>query len=340
MNTVEKSRQNNFDFVRLSAAFAVLISHQFALNARPEPVLFHRNLGTLAVLIFFSVSGFLVSQSWRQDPHALRFLAKRFLRVWPGLAAATLIAAFLLGPAISSLNVKAYFAHPEFESFLLNLQVWKIRFFLPGVFKENNYPGVVNGSFWTIPLEVNCYVLLLAAGCLGIMAKKWVAVLAIIICGIYYFGFAAEPMNYQYHFALYFFAGVSLDLYRRAWENSPLYLLAGACAISLALLYFGADRVSMLFLIPVVAIYIGTRSTPVLSTIGKYGDISYGIYIYAFPVQQTTLWALGKDFPFIPGLVIAAMVTTFCAFLSWHFVEKNALRLKSYLVRTKQSPTL
>jgi peptidoglycan/LPS O-acetylase OafA/YrhL len=340
MDTGRKSRQNSFDFLRILAAFLVLVSHQFALNGLPEPALFRMSLGTFAVLIFFSISGFLVSQSWRQDPHALRFLMKRFLRIWPGLAVVTLLAAFVLGPLVSSLDARAYFAHPDLLDFLRNLKVVTVRYVLPGVFEDNIYPRAVNGSLWTIPLEVRCYFALLLIGCIGMMKRPWLVAAAAVIFGTYYFGFAPDPQNYQFHFGLYFFAGVCLDLFRRAWEERPLRLLAVAGVMALIFQLSGQERVALLLLIPSVVMWLGTRSLPLLRSAGRYGDISYGIYIYAFPVQQTVLWAVGKTFPFVGGLLMTALVTGFCAFLSWHLIERPALRLKPSLTRWPAFPRL
>lgn len=323
-----KHRLNNFDFLRILAAFLVLISHQFALNRLPEPAIFNMSLGTFAVLIFFSISGFLVSQSWRQDPHGLRFLAKRFLRIWPGLAVVTLVAAFVLGPLVSTLDASAYFTHPQVLDFLRNLKVVTIRYFLPGVFETNAYPKAVNGSLWTIPIEVRCYLFLFALGCLGLMKRIWLVALGTLAFGIYYFGVVRDPGNHQYHFALYFFTGVCLDLYRSHWERRAWSFL-GAAAVSFVALYvFGAERIALVLLLPAAVVCIGTQSYRVLNSFGRYGDISYGIYIYAFPVQQTVLWLGGKNLPFAAGLAIAALVTVLCAFLSWHLVEGPALRLK------------
>lgn len=340
MDHGDHSRGNNFDFLRIVAAFLVLVSHQFALNGLPEPAIFRMSLGTFAVLVFFSVSGFLVSQSWRHDPNAIRFLAKRFLRIWPGLAVVTLLAAFVLGPLVSTLDAQAYFAHADLRDFLRNLKVTTVRYVLPGVFEDNVHPRAVNGSLWTIPLEVRCYFALLVAGVVGLMARRWTIALGLAAFGIYFLGFAFDPKNYQYHFAIYFFAGACLDLYRRHWEAQPTWLLAAAGALSVAFHLLGADHVALVFLIPAFVVVIGTRSTPVIRRFGRYGDVSYGVYIYAFPVQQTLVWMAGKDFPFAAGLAIAAVTTLACAFLSWHLVEHPALRLKSRLPRSMAIPKL
>lgn len=325
------SRLNNFDFLRIAAAFFVLISHQYALYGLPEPSIFGMSLGTFGVLVFFSISGFLVSQSWRQDPHIGHFLAKRFLRIWPGLAVVTLIAAVVLGPAVSTFDWRTYFYRPEFLDYLRNLKVVTIRYFLPGVFEDNIYPRAVNGSLWTIPLEVRCYFALLLAGCIGLTKRPPLVFLIVVACAIYYFAFAPNPQNHQYHFALYFFAGVCLDLFRQNWTSKPIFLLGAVTTLAAVFYLLDANQVALLLLIPAYTIYIGISSTHILNKAGRYGDISYGIYIYAFPVQQTVLWAVGKNFPFISGLLITSSITTLCAFLSWHLIEKQALGLKAYL---------
>lgn len=289
------------------------------------------SLGTIGVLVFFSISGFLVSQSWRHDPHIGRFLAKRFLRIWPDLAAVTLIAAVVLGPIVSTLDWRSYFLKPEFLDFFRNLKLMSIRYVLPGVFEENIFPRAVNGSLWTIPLEVRCYLVLLIVGSIGLMKRPLLVLLGVVSFGTYYFAFAQDPQNHQYHFGLYFLAGVCLDLFRKNWEARPIHLFAAVSILSIAFYFLDAGRVALLLLIPTCIIALGTRSTRILNSAGKYGDFSYGIYIYAFPVQQTILWATQRTLPFSLGLLIAAVATTLCAVLSWHLVERSALSLKSRL---------
>lgn len=327
-SSAAQSRRNNFDFLRFAAAFCVLVSHQFALNRMPEPKVFSMSLGTFGVLIFFSISGFLVSRSWRTDPSSWRFLAKRFLRIWPGLAVVTLVAAFALGPLVTTLDTAAYFSHPLLPDFLRNLKVVTVRYFLPGVFESNPYPKAVNGSLWTIPIEVRCYLVLLVIGVVGLMRRKWLVVSGTVAFAIYYFAVVRDPENHQFHFALYFFVGACLDLFREHWERRPLRLLAAAAALAIVFFLADAGRVAMLALLPALVVFAGTRSWFVLKNFGRYGDLSYGIYIYAFPVQQTVLWMGGKSLGFLPGLAIASVATVACAFLSWHLVEAPALRLK------------
>jgi peptidoglycan/LPS O-acetylase OafA/YrhL len=323
------TRSNNFDALRLAAAFFVLISHQYALWGLPQPVVFgDMGLGTWGVLIFFSISGFLVSQSWRQDPHIGRFLAKRFLRIWPGLAAFTLIAAFILGPTTSTLPWQSYFSAPEFLEFFNNLKLISIRHYLPGVFENNPFPKAVNGSLWTIPLEVRCYITLALVGVIGLTRRPVIVAVGTAAFGIYYFVFAPDPTNYLFHFGLYFFAGVCLDLFRKIWDGRGVPIGGVIAVLAAALLWLDAPRPAFLLLITYSSVWIGSRATPVLNQIGRFGDVSYGVYVYAFGVQQTVMWVVGRTFPFAAGLLIAAGITTLCAYLSWYLVERPALALK------------
>jgi peptidoglycan/LPS O-acetylase OafA/YrhL len=334
------TKHNNFDFVRVVAALLVLYSHQYALFGLTEPMLGKQNFGTWGVLVFFSISGFLVSQSWRNDPHWGRFILKRLLRIWPGLAVATVLTACVLGPLVSSLPAHSYFTAPDFMGFFSNLKLLAIRYQLPGVFDANTYPKAINGSLWTIPLEVRCYIALSLIGLFGLARHRWVAMVAFLALVVYYFGVLRDPSNHQYQFALYFFLGSCLDAYRSRWQTQPLRLLIPASILSVLAFATGADEVATLAILPACVIVLGTSTTPVLSRFGRFGDLSYGIYIYAFPVQQTLVWAGIEKLPFALVVLAAAAVTTACAYISWHLVERPALGFKPKRHTKGESPEL
>ncbi|ELW9531216.1 acyltransferase [Burkholderia cenocepacia] len=200
--------KNNFDFLRLLAAFAVLYSHQHALVGLPEPTLgLPDSLGAFGVSIFFSISGYLIAQSWERDPNLLRFATKRVLRIWPALLVVTVLAAFVLGPIVSDLPVATYFQDPLVWKYLDNLRL-RMTFQLPGVFTTNPFPNSVNGSTWTIPVEVRWYVYLSIAGALGLLRKRLVVLLAVFSLAGYYFGIYKADTNpvrlYATQYGLYF----------------------------------------------------------------------------------------------------------------------------------------
>ncbi|MGO4377458.1 acyltransferase family protein [Pseudoduganella sp. RAF53_2] len=109
----EKAHDNAFDVLRMTAAAAVLYSHSFPLLGLPEPEpLPGLTWGRLAVAVFFGISGFLVAQSWESDSHGLRFLARRALRIFPGLLVLALLSALVLGPAVTVLPLAGIFPLP------------------------------------------------------------------------------------------------------------------------------------------------------------------------------------------------------------------------------------
>ena len=344
--------KNNFDFVRMVAALCVLYSHQHALMGLPEPsVLNAHSLGGFAVLVFFSISGFLVAQSWQLDPNIWRFSVKRLLRIWPGLAVAILLAALVLGPWVSTLPLREYYTHPLIPEYLLNLR-FILRDALPLQFTGSGIPGAVNGSLWTIPLELKCYAALLVLGLVGVLRVKWLMpLLTLTVAALYFYLFPGmdallarfqqtATTNFLIQFSLFFFAGVSfyvLGIHRlsgRARLAAPALAIAAA---ALAML-LGRPLLALWLAVPTLTLMFGNASTPGVRSAGRYGDLSYGIYIYAFPVQQTFIWLYKDSLSWWPLLAVSAAVTVSLAFLSWHLVENPALQFKPKRKRSLDGP--
>lgn len=327
---------NNFDFLRIAAALIVLFSHQHALTGLDEPkILGTHTLGTVGVLIFFSISGFLVTQSWLKDPHIVRFATKRFLRIWPGFAVAIALCTFALGPAVTQLSLADYLNHPgTADYFFKNLQ-FSLRDVLPLNFDGNALPTAVNGSLWTIPLEIQCYALLALLGITKILNHRWPILFATIFFGLLYASGLLKfnsSIHYpkEYHplleFGLYFFSGSIIYLFCKsknlATTAIPLWLIGIFAA------YANIPNLLFLLTIPITVIFIGKKSTPYFNQAGRFGDISYGIYIYAFPVQQAVIWQLQNKVNWWLLLAIATSITITLALFSWHFIEKWALKAK------------
>jgi len=333
--------KNNFDFVRMMAALCVLYSHQHALMGRPEPsVLNAHSLGGFAVLVFFSISGFLVAQSWHLDPNIWRFSAKRLLRVWPGLAVAILLAALVLGPWVSTLPLRAYYAHPLIPEYLLNLR-FIVRDALPLQFTGSAIPGAINGALWTIPLELKCYAALLLLGVVGALRFNWLLPIATLAAAATYFylfpGMDAllaryqltGTTNYLMQFSLFFFAGVSLYGLGIHQQPARARLAAAVAAVAAGIALFLSQPLLALWLaVPTLTLVFGNASTPGVRSAGRFGDLSYGIYIYAFPLQQTFVWLYKDSLSWWPLLTITTAATLLLAFLSWHVIENPALQFK------------
>jgi peptidoglycan/LPS O-acetylase OafA/YrhL len=313
------------------------VSHHFALSRLPEPSAFgHHSLGGIGVLIFFTISGFLVAQSWDRDPHLWRFAMRRVLRIWPGLFVTLALCALVLGPAVTEMSVREYFSSPLVRSFFGMLWM-EVQPTLPGVFLNSPVPGVPNGALWTIPLEVKCYIYLGLLGIAGVLKRPQIFLLIASSLFIYIYGIvdldraldAGLRRPFKWEFATYFVAGAAFHYFPWVWSSPKrqLYLGSGLALAACAAGATGRPLLACWILLPFAALVVATSSTPVLRRFGRFGDLSFGIYIYGFPVQQTVLWAL-PEWSFAKSLMLVTATTIILAWLSWHLVEKQALRLK------------
>ena len=327
-----KHEPNNFDFLRLTAAMLVLYSHQFALLGQSETGIVPTvSWGSLGVYIFFTISGYLVTQSWTRAPNACEFITRRFLRIWPGLFAMTCLLALVIGPLVSTLSYWDYFQSAQTYDFFSILKL-NIQYYLPGVFSTNTYPNAVNGSLWTIPIEINFYAMLLIAGIVRLLNFKWAILTGLIAIAIYHFGVCQAGTNashnYFIEFGLYFIYGVVMQLFRPIWAHQTAkgYIAVGAMAIIFC--FTGHAIIGLWIALPYLVIAFGAASTPVVRRFGRFGDISYGVYIYAFPMQQLIIHFSAGRLTLPVCLLLSMTATAVCAFASWHWVEKPAMQFK------------
>jgi peptidoglycan/LPS O-acetylase OafA/YrhL len=336
------ARSNNiYDFVRLSAALFVVYGHGFALLNLPSPGLMGVGIHTFGVLIFFCISGYLITDSWLRDPDLKRFLLRRALRIFPALIAVVLICMLVAGPALTTLSLWEYFGHGTTRAYLKNIWL-RTQYALPGVFASNPYPGAVNGSLWSLPIEFFCYLIVAAAGMLALWIGRarliMVFVTAIVLIGaavVQYRG-AAMPRIIIY--------GTDLA---QALAVAPYFLVAACCrmfrdkisfnlALGVALVFVptvflaGTSFMTPLLwlTLPYAVIAFCESSVPMLSNAGRWGDMSYGVYLYSFPVQQVLAHFMPMPINVYLYIFLATVLTLPLAFISWHTVEKRALRLK------------
>lgn len=338
--TVDR-RLNRFDSLRLLAALLVLWSHCFPLGGRPaqEPLASTLGLDTLGgvgVLMFFVTSGYLVTQSLQRTPHVVDFVRRRALRIYPALLAMTLLVAAVMGPLLTQLDLAAYARHPQTRDFLRNGSAWSIRFHLPGVFESNPLPGVVNGSLWSLPYELQCYGVLLLAGLLP--GRLWVKALAALMA----LGAAlavraqAQPAPGPFDLVL------GLDLFHcklgLSFAVGALFALGGqrararawmplaAAAAVLALPPGTLQSLAFWLLVGTLTLWLATRALWLPALPVRFGDWSYGTFLWGFPVQQGLAHAGLAERSFAGFVAASTVITLVMAALSWHAVEKQALR--------------
>lgn len=154
-------RDDAFHVLRICAAAAVIFSHHFHITGTKPPTWLHADMvGGVAVMTFFTISGYLVSQSWARDPRWIAFAGRRLLRLWPGVAVAVFADVLIFGPVFTSLPLWEFWSHPATFEHLWNLNLVDTYVNLPGVFAANPLAGLMNGPLWTIPMELMCYATL------------------------------------------------------------------------------------------------------------------------------------------------------------------------------------
>ncbi len=334
-NVRERLRDNNFDALRVIFASIVVFFHMGILAGRPALAWMQYLSATFAVQAFFVVSGFLVTVSFERSASLSAYCGKRFRRIAPAYVAVVVAAALLLAP-LSTLSSARYFLSAGFWEYLgNNLLMMNFRApTLPGVFQGNPLPAV-NGSLWTIKVEVGFYVVV---PFMVWLVRRYGARRAL---GLVFFGSVAwhlifgelgshDPLGLYARLAkqlpgeLSFFAGGAWAYYRALEGRSPPFLLAVAGAIAYAtasgLVFEAVAPFAVVALVSWAAI-----AGPRLPPFGRYGDFSYGIYLYHFPIVQALI-ALGL---FAWSSWIAVLVTILavacCSVISWFFLESPAL---------------
>jgi peptidoglycan/LPS O-acetylase OafA/YrhL len=331
---------NNFDFLRLVAALTVVFSHSFLVaqgHQKNEPlVLLTHNqapLGLAAVFVFFVISGYLVTESYCRAPRPGSFVLRRAARIYPGLVVNGLVCALVLGPIVTSLSLPAYFADPQFRDFLVEYAtLWPGPLALPGVlFADTTVGLLINGAFWTLCFEVMMYATVLILGVarqlrlstsvfllvLGIAAIWWDAQHSLKWLG-YLRGWLWMLSFFAAGMVMYFLRG--RIVFR--WYYAVLALAALELTAE-----FGRQFITF-FAVPggYLTIYAATRYWPRLDYARHVGDLSYGIYIYGWPCEEFVMWLSGGRAAWWQVFLGSLLLVVPLSWLSWHCIEKWALR--------------
>jgi peptidoglycan/LPS O-acetylase OafA/YrhL len=336
-------RDNNFNLLRFLAASLVIVAHCSALawGQNPEFIGVHTGYllgaGPLGILIFFAISGFLVVQSFVSRGRLTYFAAARALRIYPGLVMAV-IYSIILASFATDWPLGLFLRNPQTRRFLIhNSLAYPIEYTLPGAFAHNPFPESVNGSLWTLPLEIQMYILVAVFGLIGIFKVKEIynSVFAVIVILMASVKSDDLPLIVRHpdapRLALAFLCGAFFFMNRDRIRISIPWALFFAVLVAWGIVW-GRTSIPNLRTIYVpalayIVLVLAYHPKLYFAPYNWLGDYSYGMYIYAFPTQQLISFhypgikqyeLLGLAYPCILALAV----------ISWHFIEKPALRRK------------
>ena len=291
---VGAGRENNLNAIRLVAAIMVIGSHSVPLTCGPDgaDVLSHLtgevSFGGLAVGFFLLMGGYLIAASVEHRKTFRSFFHARCSRIFPELAFVVATWVFLLGPVFSNLALLSYFSSSATWRYLLNAILIPVHN-LPGVFEDNVYPMVVNGSLWILPIEFFCYVVAFCLYKCGLMRKDryWIVLAVAALTSVVFFGWL-HPAHLLVGVALpiaLFAIGVGAYIYRDAITmNLPMAIAFLVCFC--ALLAAGLYAPAMLIFLPYPFFYIAFATRHHALAHSSIRENSYGLYLWGWPVEQ------------------------------------------------------
>ncbi len=337
-------RENNFSIVRLIGTVFVFSGHMGLILGGNAPSFAGFDLHGLGVGILFFIGGYLITQSWLSDQNVLRYVVKRFFRIYPAFAVMILIMVFVTGPLLSSLGWQGYFEN-EFSLYLKNLRFY-IVFYQPGVFGDLPIPMATNGSLWTIPVEVALYVI--TPFLLTIMRVKdhsrnsfyRMVGLTVILCIIdAYFCVHYRDQKVvvygtdlisAFHLSVLYIVGM---LYTYNEMKKILNIQISILLLCFMLLIQNVSKVFQYMVLytifPYVVFSMALATKPLFSGLSKRADVSYGLFLYGFFFQQliTSVQQHSRfEFGYAGALLISFAFTLCAALASCYLVERPALK--------------
>jgi len=345
-------RINNFDLIRIFAALQVVYHHCVShFDIREESILLSWTSLFPGVPIFFVVSGFLISASFERNNNLKLYFYNRFIRIYPALWACFILSVF---------SVVIFY---NLDSDVGNILSWSIAQLTIGQFYNPDFlrgygVGVLNGSLWTIPVELQFY-LLLPFIYLVLNYFKWNKViifslgLAFILINQLYFYmsyfqgeqtivyklFGVTIFPYLYMFAIGIIIQRNMNSLKKYLVNKAhfllvIYLISLYVSNLLSLSYEGNFINPMsAILLGMLVISVAYSYTDKLSGITKGYDISYGVYIYH--MVFVNVFVEHSNFSAYYNLFFTFSLTLLTATLSWIYIEKPCLKTKLITLKSK-----
>jgi peptidoglycan/LPS O-acetylase OafA/YrhL len=344
-----ENKSNAFDLLRLLLAAGVITAHAYLLGGYSgEDFLSVLSKGQLhladvSVMGFFVLSGYLITASYQRVNYIASFISHRIIRIYPGYWICILLTGVVFTTIIALLSNgnTSSFAFTDansslsffYSNFFIKINQWSVG----GVLNKSAYQGSLNGSLWSLYPEVQCYLLTLVLGYFGFFRKnKFVVLLLFLFCA---FVFIAKDYYRVNTGPTFLYLSNALMLYASYLSGSVFFLyqdkihsdkklLIFALVVTILLLKFGGFQLISPLLMGYLLIY-GFKSFAVKL---KY-DISYGLYIYGFVIQQALFAYFHNSLPFIVFLILSLALAGAMGFVSFVLVERHFIKLKKPIDR-------
>jgi peptidoglycan/LPS O-acetylase OafA/YrhL len=331
-------QSNSFDLLRLICALLVIYGHSFAITLKGNPGgqvdIIETYIGchssSIAVYIFFFLSGLLVTNSLLNGRNSLHFIAARFFRIYPALIVLLLVTTFVIGPLISSKSFFDYLSNIAILKYFFGNLFLFSQYELPGLFNFNDYPDIVNGSLWTIKYEFFAYLVIVLMFKCKLMTRRIFSMITFFLVLLFCFSnnFLILKENPILYLALFFCIGVTLSLWRESISVN----------YNVPIIFFGLWSISDNALIRELLLYLTIFSSVLfifsLNLINKLKikiDISYGLYLYGFLVAQI----LALYFPYLNisyHQIITISVSLVLGYISAIYVENRMIKMGKKLI--------
>lgn len=353
-----KHDQNNFDFLRFVAACLVIIAHSCGLTGNGvsyTAILTKGQLsGNIPTYTFFMISGYLIVPGYLRTKNVFEYILLRGLRIFPALIVVVLLTVILVGPIVTTASLSNYFSAGSTYTYFKNILLYPMQFDLTG-FNSNSatlFNTAVNGSLWTLRYTFTCYLSIAVLGIFRLL-NKYVILLMFILSLFFNLSFVpifhpgehvwlhplvwkiTESCYLSIHlvskYFCYFYAGAVFYMYKNSIVYNYKYLLASIIIIIVSCMYGQQLNILLPLFGTYIIFYIAFGKNIKLHNFGKYGDFSYGIYIYGFLIQQLVIMAFHGKMSNTLNFLISLPIAIICGVLSYYLVEKPCMSFKKYI---------